>query len=272
MVIGNDRHPSSRSRTRTHGFVLPAALMILTALALVAVSLQSLTFVQRQLAVRAHENLEARWVSIGALHETIFALTQDIGAYDAEAWRSGVRLAIGGKRVFVKITDTSSLLDLNAATVAQISNHLQQRSVDRMRADQLAALIADWRDADDLVRLNGAEADRYLAEGMVAPGNRRFLSVSEASQLLSISATELQIIRDDFTVFGGAAYLSAARTVGVVPTQIKAGTSARVDISCCDVEKPTQHLRSVVTLTGDKSGAYWVRSFEMWPVYESSDD
>ncbi|MEP0068933.1 hypothetical protein [Pyruvatibacter sp.] len=258
-------------KSRAHGsggFVLPAALLILSAVALVAVALQSLAFVQRQVAAKAERDARVGWAASAVLHEAIHALTESGVEYRAEDWRSPKIIQDGDATLKVYMADTASLLDINTASMVQISRHLQRRSINQSRADQIAAQIADWRDLDDLINLNGAEHDAYLTEGRATPANRRFLALAEVEQLLSISAEELDVIESDFTVFDGKAHLLPAPSVGVPPSEISPGISVRVSVVCCDDISPDRNLRAIVTLTGNSSDPYWLRS--LWVRNDSA--
>jgi len=62
--------------------------------------------------------------------------------------------------------DETAKIDLNAANDALLKGLLLSVGVDEERANQILDAILDWRDADDLVRPQGAERDRYEALGM----------------------------------------------------------------------------------------------------------
>lgn len=264
MAFGSsDPFDNSATGSGAHGsggFVLPSALLILSAVALVAVALQSLAFVQRQVAVRAEQDAHARWAATAALYETIYALTESAVDYKADDWSSPKVIQYNNVTLEVHLADTASLLDINTASMAQISRHLQRRSINQSRADQIAAQIADWRDPDDLINLNGAERDAYLAESKATPANRRFLALAEIEQLVAISSEELYVIESDFTVFDGKAHLLPAPSIGAPPSQINPGVSVRINLVCCDEIGPDYSLRAIVTLTGNSSDPYWLRS------------
>ncbi len=59
------------------------------------------------------------------------------------------------------ITDEDGKLDINIATPKQLKDIFTESGLDSDEADGIVASILDWRDSNDLHRLNGAEEDYY---------------------------------------------------------------------------------------------------------------
>lgn len=104
----------------------------------------------------------------------------------------------------LKITDESGLVDLNVADVAMLTELFIGAGVEPDSAAALAAAIQDWRDPDDLVSPNGAEANEYAAEGLTwGPKDAPFDMVSELLQVLGMSPSLYKRIERSVTVYGG---------------------------------------------------------------------
>jgi general secretion pathway protein K len=100
----------------------------------------------------------------------------------------------GGAEVEVRITDESGKIDINQAGAELLSNLFISRGMEEAEAWHLADAIEDWRDADDLPRLYGAEEDDYFAAGYpYGPANMPFSSVAELQQVIGMS---WQLFRD----------------------------------------------------------------------------
>ena len=85
---------------------------------------------------------------------------EDVLQMDGTAW-SG---RIGGGFYSFRVTDESGKLDLNSLSDRNRSvlyNLLLNLDVAEEAADTIADSILDWKDADDLHRLHGAESDYY---------------------------------------------------------------------------------------------------------------
>lgn len=105
-----------------------------------------------------------------------------------------------GRTVAIELIDQRSKIDLNRADQAVLSAALEEQGFSMDEALRLAARIADWRDADDLMRINGAEAPAYARAELPSPANRFFLSADELTRVLAADG----VLRDAFTVSGGA--------------------------------------------------------------------
>ncbi len=86
---------------------------------------------------------------------------------------------------FVSIQDARGLLNLNSLRAADGVALLRSCGVERdEQAHALVDALADYVDADDLKRLNGAEALDYSAQQSLPPANRALLSVGEVWRVL----------------------------------------------------------------------------------------
>ena len=95
---------------------------------------------------------------------------------------------INGVLIEVSAIDERGKLDLNAADETTLTVLFTNHGLEPEVAAQLAARVHDWRDADDLERVDGAELESYLAAGLdLGPGNRDFMLVDELLQVLGMS-------------------------------------------------------------------------------------
>ncbi len=67
----------------------------------------------------------------------------------------------GNVRYSYTITDEEGKINLNSATPQQLRYILSESGVEDAEIDTITDSILDWRDADDLHRLNGAEEEYY---------------------------------------------------------------------------------------------------------------
>jgi hypothetical protein len=172
------------------GFVLPLTLAGLVLLILIASYVGSIsqTAVTKVIATRDQvesayllESAKARIIQILALTpRTVFGL----GAPEAKVIVPDGRTYAIGTHLRVQFQDLRGLLPINAslespAPTQRLSNLLSSYG---LPADQVAGLIDklyDYRDSDDLVRINGAEKPEYLAQGKPEPRNWNLQDVSE---------------------------------------------------------------------------------------------
>jgi general secretion pathway protein K len=89
----------------------------------------------------------------------------------------------------VSAVDEASRIDLNVAPDALIKSMLMSLGIEDDRAAHLADAIADWRDADDFKRPNGAEEADYRAAGLkYGPSNGPFETIAEVGRVLGMSS------------------------------------------------------------------------------------
>ena len=73
-------------------------------------------------------------------------------------------------------------------------------------AELLAAAVMDWRDADELERVNGAEDEAYYAAGLeVGPANRPFIIVEELMQVIGMDYDFFRRLEPGITVYSRSA-------------------------------------------------------------------
>jgi general secretion pathway protein K len=66
----------------------------------------------------------------------------------------------------------------------------------------LAAAVMDWRDMDELERVNGAEDDAYFAAGLeLGPANRPFMMTEELLQVIGMPYELYRKLEPGITVF-----------------------------------------------------------------------
>ncbi len=82
------------------------------------------------------------------------------------------------------IQDESGLWGLVPETPVRTRDLLLSQGVEYQLADVLASRLADYVDADDLVRINGAEATEYRFAGLAPPPNSRLESIFQLQGVL----------------------------------------------------------------------------------------
>ncbi len=116
------------------------------------------------------------------------------------------RMEFDGSVVEVSATDERGKLDLNTAQEDTLFTLFMNNGMNPSDAELLAAAVLDWRDPDDLERVNGAELDAYLNAGLaVGPANRAFMMTEELLQVIGIPYELFRRIEPGVTVFSKAA-------------------------------------------------------------------
>lgn len=242
---------------------------------------------------------------VGAARTSISGATRHLARVQAQAAvESGVNLAIvqliagrmlappvlsgsqefpiGGYKVSVAARPESSKIDLNFADVALLMGMFRAAGADPDQASALASAVQDWRDADDLLHLNGAEKKEYEAAGLKhGPANRLFESVEELRLVLGVTDAIFNCLRPDVTVHAQRADVDLAtasplvrQAAGVNPNEPTAtpppqqsvisgqsiGVGEVFEITA-RIDDPGRKIRRaervVVRITGNQRDPYW---------------
>ncbi len=105
----------------------------------------------------------------------------------------------------VRLRDETGLVDINLADEQMLGRLLEfNTDLEETEREALVQAILDYRDSDDLPRLNGAEADDYAAAGLsYGPKNAPFDTVAELQQVLGMNWRLFQQLEPAITVHSG---------------------------------------------------------------------
>ncbi len=148
--------PSDRDRGR-RGVALVVVLWGLVLIAIIAGGVAVGTRTDTTMAFNVAENAKARALAEAGDQRGILELLQREGS----AWQSdGTVYAVSapGGEIAVALQDELGKIDLNTAPDELMRALFVSAGLDDDAASALADAVADYRDEDDLVRLNGAEA------------------------------------------------------------------------------------------------------------------
>lgn len=199
-----------------HGVILFTALWALSLLSLMAMGLMMVSRTDRLLSRNALATVRAELAAEAGIAHGIAALVarnpNDLWPIDG----TPRNLEIDGFQVKVAIQDELGKVDINQASEELLSNLFVALGMPRQKATTLADAIADWRDVDDMKRLNGAEANEYQKAGLhYRPRNSPFETVEELRLVLGVSPEILQSARRHLTVYSQRTQVSA-QTAGTL--------------------------------------------------------
>ena len=94
------------------------------------------------------------------------------------------RVPLGAGQFSYRITDEAARLNINATTPDRLGRLLAELGVDRQQRDIINDSLQDWRDANELHRLHGAESEFYLR--LAVPYRARNANLQDAAELLQV--------------------------------------------------------------------------------------
>ena len=179
-------HPSDRDRNR-RGVALVVVLWGLVLIAIIAGGVAVGTRTDATMAFNVAENAKARALAEAGIQRGILELLQRVDS----VWQSDgtvYPVSVPGAEIAVSLQDELGKIDLNTAPDGLMRALFASAGLDDDTASALADAVADYRDEDDLVRLNGAEARDYRAARLAhEPKNASFEAIEELRLVLGMS-------------------------------------------------------------------------------------
>lgn len=183
-----------------------ALVLVMWASILIAVVASSFIFDRRSEAMIVSNSLSierARAAADAGVERAVFeAYRVDNGP---DAWkRDGAvhEWSFDGIPVRVVIKDESAKIDINTASDALLRGLFVSTGLKDEQADALLDAVLDWRDADSLKRLHGAEEDDYKAAGLpYRPANAPFQAVEELQLVLGMRPEVYRRIAPSITIY-----------------------------------------------------------------------
>ena len=266
------------NRRADNGFALVSVLWIVMILSIIALSVIAVAQSARKSASLAVQRAKAEALADAGIYRAIAGLltlqTKDRWPADGTkvTWRFHERSAN------VTIEPEAAKIDLNYANHELLRGLFLAVGTSPEKADALADAIEDWRDEDDLKRLNGAERREYAAVGRPdAPANAMYQTIDDVRSVLGMSDQIFNCIKSDITVYSARPDIDAnaasplvKRAAGLA-TNISsngagrqrsatvfgslAGEAFRIRVSA---EDGLFVREAVVRITEDPTHPYWV--------------
>lgn len=168
------------------GIALLLVLWVLAILMVIVLSFSYLTRADLTSTLAYGRAVERGLIAEAGLHRAISELffRRDRTSLEAAPPWAGdgrpYRDEFGSGHYVVRITDETGKVDINAAPDVILRRLLENRGIPAGEIDIIVDSIMDWKDPDDLYRLNGAESDYYQSlERPYSAKNDRFETPEE---------------------------------------------------------------------------------------------
>jgi type II secretory pathway component PulK len=209
----------SRHLGDRRGVAMIAAMWLVVAIAVVALSFSLDAKERRTLGLNAAERGQGHAAALGALATVQAAMdvvlrsgSQNVqslaGTRSGDPWMFpdslfGGPVYVDSVRVDVYPRDLGTQLNINIADVNQLKAFFGFVLGDYAKADQLSAMITDWRDIDNTPQMNGDEVDGYIKKGLLAlPANGPFGKVEDLLMVEGMTPEIYALVSNDLTVYG----------------------------------------------------------------------
>jgi len=188
-----------------HGIALVLVLWALLLLTIVTASFALTARMDRLEANVLLSGTQARLSAEAAINLAVLALRDPSDETRMLADGRVYQQEIDGVLLEVSAIDERGKLDINATDELTLANLFTGHGMDLDAAEMLAAAVMDWRDEDELERVNGAEEDAYLAAGLeMGPANRPFMMTEELLQVIGMEYELYRRLEPGITVFSRA--------------------------------------------------------------------
>jgi len=194
------------------------ALLVVIVVMLLASFLASQLILQVQTELKIAHNLKRRTVerflaeagiNLGLfrlLDKPVEVVSKDLNDEKAENFHHGQSYEESalstGKFLYYVVSETGKI-DLNKSSLRLMELYLQYQGLDIDQVGVITDSLQDWRDEDDLHRVNGAESEYYKA--LPAPYVPRNGNIDDPSEFFLIKGTDILVGRfaahEVFTVY-----------------------------------------------------------------------
>ena len=201
---------NKRPACSRRGVALVSVLWILAFMTVVASGLSLQARTETRMARNLVSVAQAQEAASGAIQLAVFELLN--GDVNDRRRRNGsiIQIALGDATVQVAVFDESGRIDLNKASAQTLGRLFAAVGLEDTPAAALTDAIIDWRDTDQLHRLNGAEDDDYESAGRAyGAKDGPFQSVEELQLVLGMTSEIYTKIWRAVTVLSPAGNVNA---------------------------------------------------------------
>lgn len=190
--------------TRSGGFALVLVLWVLSLLTIMAGSFALTMRREAAIVTGSSTNAQAMAIAESGLAIAEFML---LNPDQRQRWRTDsniYQIDYADTKIRVRLLAETGKIDLNSADPTLLQKLMAYAPVEEALQTKLANAIVDWRDEDDLVRLEGAEKEEYKEAGLsYQPRNKPFQSIEELQMVLGMNEQVYKWLENLVTVHSG---------------------------------------------------------------------
>lgn len=193
-------------RDNSRGIALIIVLWVAALLAVIAGGFVSAMSGESRIARNLVDNAKSEALADAGINLAILKLLEPASE---TAWRHDGTVqdvTIAGGQVRITIEDEGGKVDLNHAPDEILKGVFASAGISSDKLDAIVDAINDWRDPDNLRRLNGAEDGDYRAAGRAyGAKDRPFEVIDELLHVLGMTPEIYAYARPALTVYSGKA-------------------------------------------------------------------
>ena len=189
---------------RSEGFALVLVLWVLSLLTIMAGSFA--LSMRREAAIVTGSSINAQAMAVaesGLALAELMIMNPDL----RQRWLTDgsiYQIDYVDSKVRVRLLSEAGKIDINRADQILLQGLMASAPVEPQLQTKLVNAILDWRDADDLVHIDGAEKNEYKAAGLsYKPRNKAFQSIEELRMVLGMDKEVFKWLENLVTVYSG---------------------------------------------------------------------
>jgi general secretion pathway protein K len=220
-----DRMPPGSQK----GMALVLVLWLVVLLSVLATGHARNARTETSLVSRYIETAQARALAEAGAQRAILDLLTPASARQWPVNGAVSSFRFDGHEISVAIRDATGLLDLNSASSEMLTALVSATGVDQMTQQRIVDAVLDWRDADHLTHLHGAEDDDYRAAGLSwTARDDAFVSIDELSYVAGMTRDIFDQISPYLTIYSEQ---SGVNLEYAPPFLISALTGQEIEVS-----------------------------------------
>lgn len=204
-------------RRDENGIALLLVLWVLTVLMVLVLSFSFLVRTETQASLAFREGVEKKFLAEAGIERGIMEIfyrkqNKGIPAEEGkEVWRTDgtpYTDTLGSGSYSVKVFDESGKVNINAASDIILKHLFINLGVPAEAVDTIVDSIMDWKDADDLLRLHGAESDYYSS--LPNPYDAKNANFDTLEELLLVKGVTSALLYGSGEMQGAIEFLTAS--------------------------------------------------------------
>jgi general secretion pathway protein K len=199
-------------KRRQSGVALVLVLWVITLLSVIAGNFAFSMRGEAKIARNLISTAQAQALADAGVHKAWFELSKP--PTDLQRWQAnGVAhpFSMGDAVLTVTLQDETGKIDLNTASEPLLQGLFRSVGLSEEGSVALVDAVVDWRDADKLKRLHGAEDADYRAAGKsYIPTNSPFETIDELQRVLGMSTDLYRKLAPALTVYSKQAGVNTA--------------------------------------------------------------
>lgn len=232
---------------RQSGVAMIVVLWMIMVMMTLAASLLYATRTESSMVDYARRTALARATADAAAHYAVMQLFLPPQERDLQLGGKPLLWQYEGAKVEIRVVGENGLIDINYASRELLAQIFKEVGVEDQAASDMLDVLEDFRDVDDLKRLNGAEDGDYESAGLAfGAKDAPFERIEELQQVLGMTPPLYQALTRYLTVNSGAAGINPMLAPRQILLMLAEGDAAQVDAYIAEREEAAKGGRSVL--------------------------